>query len=90
MIETLVDARLFKGQHVKRLLDDTDDLLVAVRIVANGARVGFGNIEALRAIDNALLDARNRLCETACLVRGTTQDKEGEALSRFDANARQL
>src|SRR5579885_1708970 len=57
---------------------------------ADGTGTDFGNIEAYRAGDNAILDARNCLGQTARLIGWAAQNEERQALRRLGANAGQF
>ena len=44
VIVAVVDASLFDGEDIERLLHHANDLRIAVRIAANSARIYFGDV----------------------------------------------
>src|SRR5579883_1082236 len=90
MIQALIGACLLQGQHIQRLLDYADHLLVSVGIATYQAGINLGDVETARAIDDAFLHAHDRLGQTTRLIGGTAQKEEGEALGRFYAYPGQL
>ena len=90
VVQALVDTRFIQSQHIEWFLDHADHFLVTIRVTTDHTGIGFGDVEAARAIDNALFDAHDRLSQAARLVGWTAQDEERQALRRFDANSRQF
>jgi len=55
VVAAVVGPRALDGQHVERLFDDAQQRGVARIVVADGARVVLGDVEADRAQARALL-----------------------------------
>src|SRR6266571_2600914 len=68
VVQALVDTRFVQSQYIEWLLDYADHFLVPIRVTTDHTGIGFGDVEAARAIDNALFDAHDRFSQAACLV----------------------
>src|SRR5260370_6325192 len=90
MIQSLVNPGLLQRKHIERFFHNADKLLVAIRVATGNARIGFGNIETARAIDNALFDAHDSFSQATSLVARTAKNEERETLGRLYANTRQF
>src|SRR5579885_2092662 len=90
MIQAFRDASFLQCQHIKRLFYHADQILITTGVATDGAGVRFGNVKTTRTVDNALFYAHNSLGQAAGLVVRAAQNKEGQALRRFYADARQL
>ena len=84
--EDVVDAVVLVGalhrDHVARLLDDADQALVPARVLADPTALLVGEVEAAIAQADPLLDLADRLGESRGVLRGRSQDVEGEPLGR--------
>ena len=56
VVEAVELARALDGDDVGRLLDDADEARLAARVGADGAQLAFGEVEALPAEPDLLLD----------------------------------
>ena len=89
VVEPAVLVRALDRDQVGRLLDDADDGVVAARVAADLARLLLGQVPALAAEANALLDLGDRRGERGGLVRRDAQEVEREPLRRSLADAGQ-
>ena len=84
--EDVVEAAVLVGplerDHVDGLLDDADDGAVAARVEADRAELLLGQVAALAAEADALLDLLDRVREGDCLVLLRREDVEREPLRR--------
>ena len=68
VVEAAVLVRALERDDVHGLLDDAHDRSVAAAVEADGAELLLGQIAAVAAEPNALLDLRDRRCERVCLL----------------------
>src|SRR5262249_12110708 len=76
-------------EHVQRFLDDADRPTVSLRILADGAWVHLGNVEAGGAEDRPLLHPNQRLGERVRLLGRRPQEEVRQLLGRLRPDARQ-
>jgi hypothetical protein len=76
-------------EQVDRLLDDADQRVVTSRVAADRADVFLGEVPALVAEADALLDLLDRRRERERLVLRPLQQMEGETVRGARADARQ-
>ena len=82
MVGAVEFPRPLDGDDVPRVLDDTDDGVVATRIRTDGAELGFRDIETPVAESDAVLHLHDRLSETQGTVPVRLEHVEGDALGR--------
>ena len=80
MVEPAVLVRALDRDQVGRLLDDSDDCVVAPRVAADLAGLLLGQVPALTAEADALLDLGDRGGQRAGLVLRDAQEVEREPL----------
>ena len=80
-------ARALHGKEVGDRLHHADDLVVALRIAADAARVLRSEIAADGAEPHLALEGKERLGEIARVLGRSAEDVEGEALRRLLADA---
>jgi hypothetical protein len=88
MVESPEFTGAFNCLDVFRLLDDTDEVLVAARVAADVAADFFGDVEADLAEANSFLYLEQNLREFLGLFIICLQQVERNALGRFWANTR--
>src|SRR2546425_1915296 len=76
-------AGALHGEQIIRLLHDAEHAGVARGVGTDTARVLVGDVEADRAVDDALLDGGERARQLAHLLRGAFQQKKRQPLSRL-------
>ena len=82
VVEAAVLVRPLERDHVDGLLDDADDGAVAARVEADRAELLLGQVAALAAEADALLDLLDRVRERDGLVLLRREDVESESLRR--------
>ena len=82
VVEAAVLVRPLERDHVDGLLDDADDGAVAARVEADRAELLLGQVAALAAEADALLDLLDRVRERDGLVLLRREDVERESLRR--------
>ena len=80
-------ARPFDGDQVDRLFDDADERVVAAGVEADRAALLLGEVAALVAEADTLLDVLDRRRERECLVLGTLQEVEREPVRSASPHA---
>src|SRR5438105_5232395 len=83
-------ARPLDGEEIGHRLHHADDLVVALRIAADGAGILRGEVAADGTEPHLALQGEERLGQLACVLGRRTEDMEGEALRGFFADARKL
>ena len=78
-----------EGQHVERLLDDTQAIVVARGVEADGAQRPGADVEAALAEDDLVADRHERRRERASLRLGGAQQVIGQPLRGLGADAGQ-
>ena len=89
VIQPLELAGPLEGEDVERLFDHAESTAVAPGVAADRARRGVGQIEALVAEHDLLLDPRDRVGELLDLGVGRREHVEGEARRGLLADAGQ-
>ena len=87
VVEAAILGRALDREQVGRLLDDADDRAVATRVEADRAHLVLGQVPALTAEADALLDLLDRVRERDRLVRVRAQQVEREPLRGARADA---
>src|SRR5262249_7296790 len=90
VVGAVVLVRALHRDHVAGLLDDTDERLVAARILADAAALLVGQVEADLAEPDPLLDLADGVRQRLGVLTGGAQDVEGEPLRRAAADAGEL
>src|SRR6185295_4624974 len=89
VVQAVILARALDRLDVERLLDDAEQLSVALRVGADPARLAGGDRVAQRAVEELLLDLDDRLGKRLRLCRRDLQQVVGEAGRGLRADARQ-
>ena len=89
MVPAAIMAAALERDQIGRGRDHADRLGVAARVVAHRARIGFGDVHALRAQPRLLDQLDQRLCERADLVVRRADEMEREPRGGLLADAGQ-
>ena len=90
VVEALEGARALYGQDVRRLLDHAQHAWVSAPVRADHAQLAFGEVEALAAEADLLLDLDDSLRQRQDVLGPLAQYVVGETLRRPRAYAGQL
>src|SRR5207244_2821755 len=88
VVEAAKLVRPLERDEVDRLLDDADEGVVAASVDADAAELLLGEVPALAAEADALLDLVDRARERRRLVLRDLEEVEGEPLRRRRADSR--
>jgi hypothetical protein len=89
VVAAVIGPRPFDGDYVERFFDDAEKGGVAAVVQAKRARVGFGDIEAVRAKLGLGFEFLQGDGEVEGEVIGRAEEVEGEARGRLGADAGQ-
>jgi len=89
VIQALVDARSFEGDHGKGVLDDADRAAIALIGPTDTARLDIGHVAAHRAEVHGVLHVLEGFGQVAYCLGWLTQQMKRQPLSGLGSDPRQ-